>query len=989
MKKMFFLLLFVGCMLQLTAQTRQLKGKVTEEGSGKPLEGVSVVEKSSNTGTKTDAQGNFTLSVKSDAKNTQLVFSFVGFRNETVTASGNDAISIKLSKEVKELDEVVVIGYGTSTKKDLTGAVVSIKSEEIKKVPATNVMEALQGKIAGVDIVRTSGSAGANVNVTVRGNRSIRAGNGPLYIVDGIQYDNFQDINPNDIESMEVLKDGSSTAIYGSKGANGVILISTKKGTAGKTKVGANLYFGQSEVAGYPVPMTGPQFADLKRQAYRTANPTYNPATDDAKVFTSPADLAAVQSGASYYYPGYMLGKGSQQDYNVNVSSGTEKTKVYFSFDYLKEKGLLHNDYSNRYALRLNIDQTILNTLKVGLESQLAYYDQNIRNDGVLNQGNKVLPFYAPYAADGVTLLKNPGNGAQFNPLLNDVPGSYVNKTNTTRLLSTAYVEWKPLSSLSIRSNLGVVNASSRNGFFEDANTINRALSTGSQSRITNSHIANLTWENIITWKQQFGDHNVGLTGLTSWLSNRSENNSASGTGQLLANQSFYALQNNPSNVLISSGYVGSNLNSYAFRANYGYKGKYLFTVTGRSDGASVLSPQNRWSFFPSAAAAWRISDEAFMSNNRVFSDLKLRVSYGVAGNSAVSPYQTQSGIILIPYSFNDVSALAYGLDPQIGNTDLKWELTKSFDIGLDFSIIKNRVSGSIDYYDSKTDALLYLVKLPATTGGTSILGNVGKTQNSGFELALRTVNIEKKDFSWITQLTFSTNKERIIELPNGQNDVASGFFLGSPVRSFYDYQKVGIWQTADATLATSYGYKPGDIRVEDIDGDKKITALGDRLIVGSQVPKYTLGFNNDFKFRQFDFNVYVYARVGQTFQSDYAGKFEPNAIENSANVDYWTPENATNEYPRPNINISKAAMPFASTLAYKDGSFLKIRTITLGYTFPTSLTSKIGIGSLRWYVSARNYVRFSKVKDYDPEGGGSFERPLTKLIVTGLTIGF
>jgi hypothetical protein len=255
--------------------------------------------------------------------------------------------------------------------------------------------------------------------------------------------------------------------------------------------------------------------------------------------------------------------------------------------------------------------------------------------------------------------------------------------------------------------------------------------------------------------------------------------------------------------------------------------------------------------------------------------------------------------------------------------------------------------------------------------------------------VALRTVNIEKKDFSWITQFTFSTNKEKIVELPNGQNDIASGFFLGSPVRSFYDYRKVGIWQTADAALATTYGYKPGDIRVEDVDGDKKITALGDRVIVGSAVPKYTLGFNNDFKFRQFDFNVYVYARVGQTFQSDYAGKFEPNAIENSANVDYWTPENATNEYPRPNINISKAAMPFASTLAYKDGSFLKIRTITVGYTFPTSVSSKIGIGSLRWYVSARNYVRFSKVKDYDPEGGGSFERPLTKLIVTGLTIGF
>jgi TonB-linked SusC/RagA family outer membrane protein len=649
----------------------------------------------------------------------------------------------------------------------------------------------------------------------------------------------------------------------------------------------------------------------------------------------------------------------------------------------------LTNDYSNRYSLRLNIDQSITNTFKVGLESQLAYYDQNLRSDGVLNVANKVLPYYSPFAADGITILKNPGNGAQFNPLLEDVPGSYVNKTNTTRVLSTAYGEWKPFKTLSIRSNLGVVNSNSRNGFFEDANTINRALSTGSQSRITNSMGTNLTWENIVTWKEQFGDHSITVTGLTSYLSNRSENNSGSATGQLLGSQSFYALQNNPANVLVSSSYVGSNLASYAGRINYGYKGKYLLTLTGRQDGASVLASQNRWSFFPSAAVAWRIIDENFMKNSRLFNDLKLRVSYGVSGNSAVSPYQTQSGIILIPFEFNDISALAYGLDPQIGNSDLKWERTKTVNVGLDFALLKNRISGSIDVYDSKTNDLLYVVKLPATTGGTSILGNVGKTQNTGFEISLKSVNVQARNFSWTSMITFTKNKERIIDLPNGQNDVASGFFIGSPVRSFYDYRKVGIWQTADAALATTYGYKPGDIRVDDLDGDKKFTALGDRLVIGSSVPKYSVGFNNDITFKNFDMNVYVFARVGQMFNSNYAAKFEPNGIENGANVDYWTPENPTNDYPRPNINISKAAMPFASTLGFKDGSFLKIRTITLGYTLPAELAAKIHVASLRWYVSAKNYVTFSKVQDYDPEGGGSFERPLTKLFVTGLTIGF
>jgi hypothetical protein len=319
----------------------------------------------------------------------------------------------------------------------------------------------------------------------------------------------------------------------------------------------------------------------------------------------------------------------------------------------------------------------------------------------------------------------------------------------------------------------------------------------------------------------------------------------------------------------------------------------------------------------------------------------------------------------------------------------LKWELTATTNIGLDFAILKNRISGSIDVYDSKTDNLLYLVKLPATTGGTSILGNVGKTRNTGFELTLKSENIKTNNFSWTSQLTYMRNNERIVDLPNGINDVASGFFIGSPVRSFYDYRKIGIWQTEEASTAASFGYKAGDIKVADLDGDKKFSALGDRTIVGSAVPLYSLGFNNDIRFKDFDFNIYLFARVGQTFVSDYALKFEPNGIENGANVNYWTPENPTNDYPRPNINISKASMPFASTLGYKDGSYLKIRNITIGYTLPSSIASKFHVASLRWYVSARNYVTFSKVKDYDPEGGGSFERPLTKLIVTGLTLTF
>ncbi len=980
------LMLLAGSFLHSAAQTRQLRGTVTDS-DGLPLAGVSIVEKSSSAGTKTDDKGSFLLTLNGNSQQTVLVFSYVGYLTETITVNANSPVTLKLQKEVKALDEVVVIGYGTTRKKDLTGSVVSVKGDEVKKVAAANAMESLQGKLPGVDIVRTSGGAGANVSVTVRGNRSVTAGNGPLYIVDGIQYSNYQDINTSDIQSMDVLKDASSTAIFGSRGANGVIIITTKRGSAGKIKVSSNAYYGVSDLTGYPRPMTGPEYANLKRQASRTAG-VWNSTADDSKVFTSAADLAAVQSGASYYWPDLLLKKGSQQEYGVGVSGGTDKTKVFFSFNYFKEKGLLNNDYSNRYTLRLNIDQALTNNFKIGLQSQLAHYKQNLRADGILTVANKVIPIFNPYNADG-SLPKFPGNGNQVNPLLEEVPGNYINENAITRILSTAYAEWKPITGMVIRSNLGIVNGNSRNGSFQDANTIARALSTGSISSVSNSMQTDLTWENIISWQKKFGQHSLDATVVTSYLSNRSENNSASGTGQLLPGQSFYALQNNPSNLAISSNYVGSNLLSGAFRINYGYKDKYLLTITGRADGSSVLAEQNRWSFFPSAAVAWRVIDENFMQSQNVFSDLKFRVSYGVAGNSAVRPYQTQSGLSLIPYSWNDQSSLAYGLDPQIGNQNLNWELTATQNIGIDFGLLKNRITASIDFYDSKTSELLLPRLLPATTGGQTILDNVGKTRNTGFEIDIRTINIQNKNFSWTSALNFTRNRERIVSLPNEVNDIGSGLFIGSPVNSFYDYQKIGIWQTSESALATTFGYKPGDIKVNDIDGSKNFTAAGDRIVLGSAVPDYSVGFTNDIKFGNFDMNIQVYARVGQMFVSAYANKFEPNAIENGASVDYWTPENPTNSYPRPNINISRAALPFATTLGYMDGSFLKIRNISLGYTLPAALTSKWHIGSLRWYISARNYVTFAKVNDYDPEGAGSFERPLTKLLVTGLNLEF
>ncbi len=968
------------------ATEKKVTGKITDP-NGTPLSGVTVTIKGTSKATTTNEQGVFTITAED---NDVLVFTYVGFDPQEIKVGDNTQINLSLTSAASSLENIVVIGYGTLKKRDLTGSVVSLKGDEVKKIAAGNVMESVQGKVAGVDITRTSGGAGSSVNVTVRGNRSILAQNTPLFIVDGIQYPNFQDINPNDIQSMEVLKDASSTAIYGSRGANGVIIITTKRGAAGKVRVGVNTYYGVNKKTGYPVPMNGPQYAELKRQGARTAG-TWNSSADDAKLFG--ADLQAVQDGVSTYYPGLLLKDGSQQDYGVNVASGSEKTKVFFSFDYFKEKGLLNNDYSGRYTLRLNIDQTVIGTFKVGLQSQLTYYNENRRTDNVLTVANKIIPYYVPYAADG-SLVRQPGGANQINPLMEELPGAYINNTNTTRILSSAYAEWKPFSSLTLRSTLGITNGSSRNGLFLGENTITRFTATGSLAKVTNATQADLIWENIITWNKKFGDHALDVTAVTSYISNKVDSSYAQGTGQIIPGQGWKALLNNPLNLGIWSNYIGSNLLSGAFRVNYGYKGKYLLTVTGRADGSSVLLKENRWSFFPSAAVAWRIIDEDFMKDQNVFSDLKLRASYGVAGNAAVKPYSTTTGLILIPYSFNDISMLAYGFDPQNGNRNLKWELTGTQNIGLDFGLFKNRITASVDYYDSRTRDLLLLRPLPGSSGHTRVVENVGKTRNNGIEVSLRTVNVQTKHLTWSSAVTYTRNKERITDLVNGINDVAGGLFIGSPVKSFYDFKKEGIWQTPDSALAKSFGYKPGDIRVADLSGDKcqpddKLDATYDRTVVGSAVPNYTLGFSNDVSYRNFDLNVYVFARVGQTFVSDYANKFEPNAIENGANVNYWTPENPTNDYPRPNANISRASMPFATTLGYKDGSFVKIRNITLGYTLPKTISQKFHVNNLRWYVSAKNYFTFAKQKDYDPEGEGSFDRPLTKLLVTGLNIEF
>lgn len=971
--------------LNALAQSK-VTGKVSV-ANGNGLPGASIVIEGTSNGTTSGKDGNFSLSLPKGAS--ALVFSFIGYESQTIPVNGKSVINVVLNEDAEALSEVVVIGYGTVKKRDLTGAVTSIKSEDIKQVPAQSPLESIQGKVAGVDITRSNGSASSGINITIRGNRSIGAGNKPLFIVDGIQTGDIDNINPNDIESMEFLKDASSTAIYGWQGANGIVIITTKKGSSGKPKVTFNTYYGISDVSRYPAVMDGPQYVAIKREANR-ATGKWKSEADDALIFNT-QELDAIKKGQWIDYQDLLFQKGTQQNYNVGVNAGSDKTKVFFSVDYFKEAGILKFDNAKRYSFRANIDQSFNSWIKAGLQSQVTARDESYRRDP-LNMANKIIPLGTVYDQNGI-FIPYPLSGSSISPLADEQPDAFSNTGKQTMIIANAYFEMKPFSGFTFRTNFGANIGNSRNGLFEASNTISRnGGNSASQYTASNSRFIN--WDNIITYQKEIKDHSFNLTALSSYVESLSDNVLAKGESQLIPAQLYYGLGNAPTNISISSGYTKWNVLSFAGRLNYNYKSKYLLTLTNRADGASRLSAGNKWAFFPSAAVAWHIVDENFMKHQKVFSDLKLRLSYGVAGNSGIAPYGTQSTLTRVPMAFGESSFQGFAFSPLLGNASAGWELSRTKNLGIDMGFWNNRLSASIDIYDTRTSDLLLPRGLPPTTGVQTVYQNIGKTRNHGVELSLNSTNIKTQNFKWNSTFTFTTNKEEIVSLvTQGVDDIGNGWFVGQPISVFYDYEKLGIWQTSEADAATAFKQIPGDIKVKDLNGDGKIDAVNDRrVLAGNNRPNWFGGFNNKISYKGLDLSLYFFARWGQTISPSFLGRYDrqSNLSNSSAIIDYWTPENPTNEYPRPNAGISGASTLYWSTLGYVDGSYLRLRNVSLGYTFPTA--KKSFFSSLRVYVTGTNLLTWTKspkLKEYDPERGGGESAPMLKNVVMGLNIGF
>lgn len=983
---------------------KSVGGQVISSEDNAPLPGVSIVVKGTTVGTNTDANGNFKINVANE--NAVLVFSAVGFDKQEIVVGNRTTINITLAIDQKILNEVVVVGYGSQKKSQMTGAISSVSSKQIAELPITNARQALQGRAAGVDVVQAGSKPGAGPQIRIRGRRSFNATNDPLYVVDGIPIaGGIDDLNPQDITSMEVLKDASSTAIYGSRGANGVVIITTKRGKSGKTEVSFDSYVGVNQQLGTIGVMNGLQFAEYKRESRRAIGQyPLGPGTtaDDAKIF-EPREMQSLAIGRSTDYVGAMLQSGVIQSHQIGVSGGTEKTQFNISGNYFKDVGVIKKQDFTRFTFRINLDHKINDKLKIGTSTLFVSSVRNGENYNPLGGAMAENPLGEPFDKDGNLVFLPTNDGLRTNPLAEIVPGAQTDDTKRYRIFNSIYGEWDIAKGLKYRVNFGPDVTIRRSGRFTGSQTNDRrgGAATGS---VFEEFTVNYTLENILTYTKQFNQvHNLNFTALQSIQRDRYETSSIGVLGIPAETQQYFRLGDASQITGANTNLVEWTLLSYMARVNYDYKEKYLLTATIRADGSSRFGANNKFGYFPSVALGWNISDENFMKGIKALDQLKLRLSYGATGNTGINPYQTQALLGRTTYAWDNTAAFGYR-PGTIGNPDLRWETSTTANAGLDFSFFSGRIAGSAEYYVTNTTDLLAPQPLPTSIGFGGFITNIGQTRNKGIELTVSTVNVDKRGFRWNTDFIFNRNREAIIELANGKvDDIAAGRFIGQPLTVFFDYKKIGIWQEADKDLAASFGDRVGQVRIEDFNNDGKINA-SDRQILGSAVPNFAVGMTNRFTYKGFDFSFFLFGRFGQfiassfhTNQNALAGRY------NNLNIDYWTPSNPTNEFPQP--VVTQEFPKYNSALRFFDGSFIKLRNINVGYNVPTSIVSKIKMQSLRVFSSIQQPLIISefrsKYKGIDPEtfvdgeqgvGGGELNSnitPATTIITFGINARF
>nr|MBZ1362440.1 TonB-dependent receptor [Dyadobacter fermentans] len=983
------LLLISLCSYARAATDKKITGKVVDSKDASPLPGVNVLIKGTGIGTSTDASGNYEINVPNESS--ALVFSFVGFTSQEITVGNQSAIDVNLATDAKALTEVVVIGYGTVRKSDLTGAVATIKGEQLVDKPVPNVSQALQGKIAGVEVSVNSNAPGAAAKVRVRGIGSINSNIDPLYVVDGVIGVDGNSINPNDIASLEVLKDASSTAIYGARGANGVIMITTKRGRAGAMKVSYDGNVNVSDLYRHVKTLNSDEFVKVYNEAY--ANGTkFDPA---GGTWAPPAALNHANfpllfdaNDKPLYNTNWekeVYKPAISTNHSLNFQGGNDKTLFSLSLGYLNQNGLMATSAFKRYNLRFTVDTDVNKWLKVGGSLSLINSRQRMVSDGngglnvprMVSEEVPILPVKYP---DGTWAGNNDIAGLEGGPNPVNIAHNRYTINNTLQSLGNTYLLFHIAKDLDFKTDLGFNLQSQKNNFFSSQNLAHMSADQGGVANIRG--YLNTYWqsENYLTWNKTINQrHRITALLGASWQQYNQETD-------------FVETQNFIDDIFqwhtLGSGSVRSSstsadykwaMNSYFARATYNLDEKYLFTATGRYDGSSKFGANNKYAFFPSVGAAWRVSEEGFLKGNKTITNLKVRASYGLSGNQEIGQYQSIAQIQ--PGTTNATSTVLNGalqstlLPSYLGNPNLKWERSLQFDAGVELGIREN-IDLTVDYYNRVTKDLLLQAPIPWSAGevNANVYQNVGSVRNSGFEVSLNTTNIETRNFSWTTNFIFATNANKILKLNKGNADIFPGpnflgqtniLRVGEPIGSLYGMTRIGTYSTDEAALAAEHNLKPGDRKyIYNADGSNYYS------IIGRTTPKWTGSFNSTMKYKGWDFSFNIRFVEGLNTAATFKHSVEDRqTIANSLAtvLNAWTPTNQNTMISQVR-NYKFAQDSHFDTWWVENGSFIRGQNFMLGYSFNDPVLEKLRIDRLRLYASVQNLFVITKYTGYDPE---------------------
>ncbi|RZJ38573.1 MAG: SusC/RagA family TonB-linked outer membrane protein [Chryseobacterium sp.] len=948
-----------------------------------------------------------------------LFSSAVAFAQETPASD-----TIKSTE--KEIEQVVLVGYGSVKKTDLTGSVSTISAEKITERNNTSPLEAIQGSTPGVNITSSTGRAGDGFKVSIRGNNSLTASGNPLFVVDGVPLDNIDFLNPQDIARMDILKDAASAAIYGSRGASGVVIVTTKSGSSAKRGISVQLEtsYGVKAATRLPQMMTGAEWWKFHQVAYMSATPlTQTPEQLAALAGNqSPLLVSRAKNGYNFNWYDAVLRPGATQNHYLNLSGRADNGLAYnMSFGYQKDEGLIDKDSNEKYNFKLGATHKINDKFSTGANVTIAKITTDLGSDLAMQEAFRLSPLMSPWAVDAngneivgrkfflPGKLTYPDGSWAINKTSTPNPLSEIANSNQTekvwQALGNIFFQYQPKKWLSFKTTFSAGFLSSQLGISNTAETnAGVALNGLISSSIGRFDNFNYTWDNQIDMKYTFGEnHDFSLLLLQSLFSNEDQTSYSYSNGQPFDTGIYNLGSGVQTSYQIKSGISRRQLASFAARLNYAYKNKYLLTASTRYDGTSVFYNGEQWGSFPSLALAWRINKESFLENSTILSDLKLRASIGYTGNDNVIPYTTQALLNQQTFYANGNSLVSGFQTETLANFDLTWEKTRELNFGLDFGFLRNRITGTVDVYDRLSKDLIYQQQLPAETGWRNTYSNVGSVSNKGVEVLLTTKNIQSEKITWETTFTFSKNVNELVSI-YGQDqisDIGNNLILGASLNPNYNYVYDGVWQENEATQAAAYGQKPGMARPKDINGDGKFDAK-DRTVIGSSVPKWQGSFYSRLTFGNFDFNFSVITSQGQTVLSTFHRNFADVTDRGRQKIamDYFIPTNgagieasANNENPRPGAVATGAGAFWGSGMAfYRDASFVKVKNISLGYTFSSNFLSNMKINGLRIYINVLDPFVFTKFDGYDPEWASAafgINRPASVTTQFGLSAKF